>query len=293
MRLCPVSCFSLGENPGPSSPPSWTIIPDEPHKSLDFWYIAPHDRDTFIKRVMPYMAARLPRRYLVQTLLEKHNWACEIFGPASTQPEDVSLASLQRTLDSFWQDPRRTTAKLLILTRMSFFTLLRYMYRMRFLKGSGRDRIDLDVSDAQSCETWQYISELTEADVYRLTCVPNKYGAYFYRNSYKGVKRCPAWKRVCARIKALCDAVGLFASLEDPEHNLKELHGNLNSVMSQRLWLRTTARLDETVVLARRTARYVKEIDRRVTSAGSINLELTGGIEQQLRDLQLQYNKLR
>jgi hypothetical protein len=236
------------------------------------------------------MAARLPKRYLLQTLLEKHKWACEILGPAPAQAEDVSPDNLQQITTSFWKGPRRMIAKLVELTRTWFFTLLRYTYRMRFFKGSKTYQTDLDVPDIQSCETQQYISELTESEVYRLICIPNKYGATFYRSSYKSAKQCLAWKRFCARIQTFCDLVGLFASPDDPEQSLNELQNNLSTVVLQRECLRTTARLDET---ARGTARYVRELDKRVASAGLSNLELTKEIRQQLRDLQLQCNRLR
>jgi hypothetical protein len=210
------------------------------------------------------MAARIPRRYLLQTLLEKHTWLSEILLPARMQKEGVRPDFLQQTTASFWKSPRRTIEKLVKLTRTWFVTLLRYTYRTRFFDGSTTCRSDLDVPDIQSYEAQRYISELTESEVHRLVCVSNKYGATFYRSSYKCVKQCPAWTRFCDRIQTFCDSMGLFASPKDPEQSLEELQNNLSSLVLQQEWLRTAAHLDETAVLARGTARYVKEINGRV-----------------------------
>lgn len=54
---------------------------------------------------MPYMAAHLPRRYRLQTLLEKNDWACEILGVRTTEVEGSSLTRLQNTTTVFWKDP--------------------------------------------------------------------------------------------------------------------------------------------------------------------------------------------
>ncbi|KAF2621095.1 hypothetical protein BU25DRAFT_426742 [Macroventuria anomochaeta] len=293
MRLFPDPCFSLAKKTNPPPRTSSKVIPDKPYRSLDFWYIAPHDRETLVGHIMPYMAARLPKKYLLQTIIEKHIWAREILSPAPTQTEDVSLTYLQQIATEFWDEPRQTIAKLVRLTRAWFFTLLRYTYRMRFFEGSKTYQSDFDVQHIPSCETRQYISELTEIEVYRLTRIPYKYGATFYRSSYENIKQCLAWKRFCARIQTFCDLVGLYASPEDPEQSLKELQNNLTSVMLQREWLRTTAQLEETAILARDTARHVKEISERVASEGSINLQLMEETRQQVRDLQLQCNDLR
>lgn len=288
----PISCFGLARISEFSPRTSSEMIPNKPNKPLDFWYIAPHDRKTLTRLIMPYMAARIPRRHLLQTLLKKHTWLREILYPVPMQMEDVRPAYLQQTTASFWKDPRRTIAKLVKLTRTWFFTLLRYTYRTRFFEGSTTYRSDLDVPDIQSCEARRYISELTESEVHRLVCIPNKYGATFYRSSYKSVRQCSAWTRFCARIQTFCDSVGLFASPEDPDLSLKELQNNLTSVVLQQRWLRTAAHLEETAVLARGTERHVKELDKRVASAGLINLNLTKE-RKHTRTLLLQCNKLR
>jgi len=288
----PISCYGPAKSFDSSPCTSSEIIPNKPNKSLDFWYIAPHDRKTLTRLIMPYMAARIPRRYLLQTLLEKHTWLSEILLPARRQKEDVRLDFLQQITASFWKSPRRTIEKLVKLTRTWFFTLLRYTYRTRFFNGSTTCRSDLEVPDIQSYEAQRYISELTESEVHRLVCVSNKYGATFYRSSYKSVKQCPAWTRFCARIQTFCDAMGLFAPPRDPEQSLEELQNNLSSLVLRQEWLRTTAHLDETAVLARGTARYVKELNGRVASAGLINLNLAEETRQHVRTLLQQYNKL-
>lgn len=55
---------------------------------------------------MPYMAAHLPRRYLLQSLLERNDWACEIVGVQTTEMEGFSFTRLQNTTAAFWKDPR-------------------------------------------------------------------------------------------------------------------------------------------------------------------------------------------
>jgi hypothetical protein len=239
------------------------------------------------------MAAFIPEPYLLQTLLKKHSWLSEILLPARMPKEDICPDFLQQTTASFWQSPTRTIAKLVKLTRTWFFTLLRYTYRTRFLDRSTTYPSDLEIPDIQSYETRRYSSELTKSEVHRLVCIPNKYGATFYRSIYKSVKQCPAWTRFSARIQTFCDSVGLFTSPKDPEQSLKELQNNLSSLVLQQRWLRTAAHLEETAILARGTERFVKELDGRVASSSLINLDLTKEAKQHVETLLLQCNKLR
>ncbi|RYN65495.1 hypothetical protein AA0117_g12164 [Alternaria alternata] len=95
---------------------------------------------------MPYMATRIRRQYLLQTLLKKHTWLREVLYPAPV-PEDNVHSNLQQATVSFWKDPAQTITKLFKLTRMWFFTLLRYTYRMRFFDGNTTYRSDLDEAD--------------------------------------------------------------------------------------------------------------------------------------------------
>jgi hypothetical protein len=213
--------------------------------------------------------------------------------PAPVQKEDVRPNFFQQTTALFWKNPTRAIAKLVRLTRAWSFTLLRYTYRTRFFDGSTTYRSDLDIPDIQSYEARRYISELIENEVHRLVYIPNKYGATFYRSSYRSIKRCPAWTRFCARIRTFCDFMGLFTSPEDPEQSLKELQNNFSPLVLRQKWLRTAAHLDETAVLARGTERHVKELEQRVASAGLINLKLTKETRRHVRTLLLQCNKPR
>ena len=292
MGRFPFVCFGLTKVSVSSPRTPSEVIPDKPNKSLDFWHIASHDRKTLTRLIMPYMATRIRRRYLLQTLLEKHTWLCEVLFPAP-MPEDCVHSNLQQTTASFWKDPTQTITKLIKLTLMWFFTLLRYTYRMRFFDGSTTYRSDLDEADIHFYEDRRYISELTESEVYHLVCIPDKYGATFYRSCYKSAKRCPAWTKFCAAIQTFCKSVGLLTSLKDPEQCLKTLLDNLNSLVLQQRWLRTASHLDETAVLARSTERQVKELDRRVMSAKLMNLNLADDTKQHVENLALQCNELR
>jgi hypothetical protein len=271
------------------SPPSRTClktIPDRPDKPLDFWYIKSHDRKALSEIIMPYMAAHLPRRYLLQSLLERNDWACEMVGVQTTEMEGFSFTRLQNTTAAFWKNPRHTTVKLVELTRIWFFTLLRYAYRSSFSRGSKTSPSSPHVQDISAWETHQYTSELTESHVYRLTRVPNKYGAKFYRSCYRRTKQCAAWKEFCTRIQTFCDSVGLFASPKDPEQSLQELQNNLTSVCN------TTAQLERTSILAHGTARYVKEVDGRIASEILSRRGLMKEIRQHIASLQLECEKL-
>lgn len=287
------SVFRHRPTTSPSPRTSPKRIPDRPHKALDFWYIKPHDREALSAIIMPYMAAHLPKRYMLQSFLEKNDWACEMLGVPIMEVEGSSVTCLQHITAAFWNNPRRTIVKLVELTRTWFFTLLRYTYRMSFSRGSGTSQSSPDVQDIPAWETQQYTSELTGSQVYCLTRIPNKYGAKFYRSSYKSTKQCAAWKGFCARIQTFCDSVGLFASPENPEQSLQDLQNNIPSIMAQREWCNTTAQLARTTALARGTANYVKEVDERIASEISGHCGLMKQIRQHVMSLQLQCDKLR
>lgn len=284
--------FRRMRKPDPPPLSSTKSIPGRRHKALDFWYIAPHDRDSLSRTIMPYMAGHIPRRYLLKSLLEKHDWACEIFGLPATQMEDAILDRLQNTTAAFWTDPRRTIVTLVKLARAWFFTLLRYTYRTRFFYGSKNHQSFPDIQDITALETYQYTSELTEYQVYCLTSIPNKYGASFYRKSYKIIQQCSAWIGFCIRIRTFCESLGLFACPEDPEQSLQDLQNNLSFVMAQQEQYKTTTQLQKIAFLAHETARYVDEVDKRVFSEVSNHHDLMEKMRQQVVDLLLQCDKL-
>jgi hypothetical protein len=125
------------------------------------------------------------------------------------------------------------------------------------------------VEDLHSCTETQYAARLTKRDIHRLTGIPNKYGATFYRSCYKDVQRCSGWKSFCASILWFCKSIQFPTNSDSPERILEELEGNLPSVILQRRWSRTAARLAETSHLAMGTADYMKRLDAKVTSEGS------------------------
>jgi hypothetical protein len=285
--------FWLSQALSPSPRTSSKSFPDRPHKALEFWHIEPHDREALSESIMPYMAAQLPRKYMLQSLLEKHDWACEMLGVPTMGMEGPNPTRLQHTTSVFWKNPRGTIVKLVKLTRNWFFTLLRYTYRMGFFQRSKTSQSSPGVHNMPIWETQEYTSELTESQVYRLTRVPNKYGAKFYRRSYKITKQCAAWKGFCARIQTFCDSVGLFESPEDPEQSLQELENNLTSIVAQQERCKTTVQLERTIDLARSTERHVKEVDERVTSEILGHCGLMKEIRRQVMSLQLRNDKLR
>lgn len=157
---------------------------------------------------------------------------------------------------------------------------------MSFFRGSKTSLSIPDVQNISAWETRQYTSELTESEVYRLTRVPNKYGARFYRSSYRSAEQCAAWKEFCTRIQTFCDTLGLFASPEDPEQSLQELQNNLTSVCN------TTVQLKQITALAHSTARHIKKVNRNIASEVSGNHSLIKDIRQHVMRLQLQCEKL-
>ncbi|KAF2843956.1 hypothetical protein T440DRAFT_73527 [Plenodomus tracheiphilus IPT5] len=142
MSRSPFVCFGLAKVSESLPRIPSEVIPVKPNKPSDFWHIASHDRKSLTVLMMTYMATRIRRRYLLQALLEKHTWLCEVLFPAP-MPEDSVHSNLQRITASFWKDPTQTITKLVKLTRMWFFTRLRYTYRMRFFDGSTTYRSDL------------------------------------------------------------------------------------------------------------------------------------------------------
>jgi hypothetical protein len=101
-------------------------VPDKPFKPLDFCHIATHDRKTLVERIAPYMVARLPRAYLMQTIVAEYGWSCGILSPGLAQAEDISISCWQHVVTEFWKNPSQTTKKLLLLAQAWFYTLLRY-----------------------------------------------------------------------------------------------------------------------------------------------------------------------
>ncbi|KAF2652915.1 hypothetical protein K491DRAFT_760023 [Lophiostoma macrostomum CBS 122681] len=221
--------FRLRPSPTKEKSPPPPPRPRPRDLPLIFWQIERHDRRDLITRIMPYMAEVLPSKDTVQAVLKKYPWVSAFIASeaASTATDDDATFSVVRKL--FWEESRRTTETLLDVTRLWFFTLIRYTYRVRFLDGRRASRIPLTLETLYPNLDSDYGSELTEDDVYTLTRLPNRYGASLYRSVYKAARKRTAWKHFSRRILQFCISVGLDPSSRDPEIALQELRRSLSS----------------------------------------------------------------
>lgn len=292
MRLIFGSCSRSETGCGSSLNALLAGVSDKPFKPLDFWHLATHDRKTLVERIAPYMVARLPEAYLMRTVVAEHGWSCGVLSPGSEQAEDWDITCWQQVATEFWENPSHTTEKLLKLARAWFYTLIRYIYRMRFSARGRRCWRDLIVGDTNSCVEAQYIAGLTELEIHQLIGIPNKYGATFYRSCYRDVRRCSSWTSFSARISSFCKLIHFPTYSDCPEIILTELGGNLPSVILQRRWVHTATRLAETSHLAIGTANYTKKLDAKVASECSFSIKRMKKIEQELEKLHAQYKRL-
>jgi hypothetical protein len=266
-----------------------SVNPDQP---LDFWYIQPHDRKALIHRIMPYMASRLSKRHSLHILMREQVWANGLVSVELVEAGEEIPACLHQILAAFWKEPRNVIAYLLRLSRLRFFVLLRSAYHANFFE---RDKISGEYWSAQGDSAsghQKYYSGLTENEVYRLTCLRRKYGASFYRRSYKNVKRCLDWTSFCTRIRAFCSMTGLHVSSNDPERNIRELRDNLTAIMMHRKWEQTTCQLDKNTTLVRNTRRDLRELNERIASDLLHNINMTDETRQDVANLQSMFHKL-
>ncbi|KAL1602133.1 hypothetical protein SLS59_004818 [Nothophoma quercina] len=157
----------------PSLPlPSLKKFPRNPAKPLSFWYIKSHDRRTLKEYILPYMVESLPERHLMRVILERHPWTNHL---VNSQDMTALQDRVRQISASFWKDPATATLVLLQLTRMWFFSLVRYIYRIRYFEGHQTLLEDADLQDIRTQENQMYIAQLSEDVIYRLTCVQNKY----------------------------------------------------------------------------------------------------------------------
>jgi hypothetical protein len=84
---------------------------------------------------MPHMAGPLPESQSLRMILQKHTWAGQfVKSELNTLNQDNSTC-FNETMACFCADPSNMSMELLRLSRLWFFTLLRYTYRMHFFKG--------------------------------------------------------------------------------------------------------------------------------------------------------------
>jgi hypothetical protein len=199
------------------------------HLPLDFWYIEPHDRKDLVTRIIPYLAEILPSKDSVQAVLNKYPWVGAFIASEAAITATSDYATLHEVRKVFWEESKRTIETLLDVTRLWFFTLIRYTYRVRFLEGRRAALRSMSMDDLHPDPDSDYGSELTEDDIHTLTRLPNKYGASLYRSIYKAARKRPAWKDFCKRILQFCVSVGLDSPSRDPETALQELRCSLSS----------------------------------------------------------------
>src|SRR5690242_7721122 len=83
-------------------------FPDRPFRSLAYWHIASHDRQALAERITPYLAARLPSRYLIQTVAKECDWSWRTLSLGSAHTDNDSVKYWQQVLTKFWENPSRT-----------------------------------------------------------------------------------------------------------------------------------------------------------------------------------------
>lgn len=286
------SCTKLRDACSPSLDTAPAGIPGGPFKSLDFWGIAAHDRKTLVDRISPYMVARLSRRYSIQTVAADCGWSCSIFSSGTAQTGDDSVSCWRRVVTEFWENPRQTTDNLLMSVRAWFYTLLRYTYRIRFSAQGKRCQSDLILGDLRSCTQKPYTAGLSKRDVHRLTGIPRKYGATFYRSCYKDVQYSSDWKVFCASILWFCKLIHFPTYSDCPEQVLKELRGNLPAVVLQQRWLHTASRIVETSAQVAGTAEDLKRLEERVSCECSSNTKRIEQMGHEIGSLRIQCRKL-
>jgi hypothetical protein len=274
--------------------PSPQIQYEESDQTVDLWYIKSHDRQALVDRIMPSMARSLHKKDLLCNFMERRSWAGELVKSELTGTNaDDDSACFRQTTAAFWTDPTSLALDLLQLTRLWFFLLLRSTYRRHFFEGRESSRGVLDVRDFCTFQHVYLFSELSEDAIHRLSCVRNRYGASFYRSSYKDTKRRLGWTSFCERIRAFCESVGLHTSSKHPEKNLWDLRHNLTSIMMHQKWLYIINPLIKEVVLARNMRVDVKKLNERMASGAMHNVQMMENMERGIMDLKSQFEDLK
>lgn len=196
-------------------------VPAEIPWSLDFWYLESGNRERLIADIMPYMAGSLERDP-VQDFREDFPWAREFVSVEHANEANDSSASFDGSIEEFRSDPELFIDDLSELTSLVFFAILRHCYRIRFLAGREAFRRHFDLEDLDADLDGHYKGRLTDAEVSRLTCIRNKYGASYYRKKYDEAQKRHAWRTYTARVRSFCRIYDLDVR-DDPKKNLEKL----------------------------------------------------------------------
>ena len=285
-------CSRAKDDSSPLLDPLPAVVADSPFKSLEFWCIVAHDRKTLVDRISPYMVAHLPQKYLIRTMVADCGWSCNMFSSRAAQTEGNSVSCWRQVVTEFWENPRRTTETLLLAARAWFYTLLRYTYRKRFSTQGKRCASDPIVGYMCFCTDKLYTVTMSKRDIHRLTGIPKRYGATFYRSCYKDVRQSSDWKDFRASILWFCKSIQFPTYSDCPEQILEELGSNIPSVILQQRWLHATIRLAQTSALAADTANDVKTLDERVTCGHTSCLKQIEELECEIRLLRVQCKRL-
>ena len=275
----------------PSLPlPSLKNFPRNPAKPLSFWYIKSHDRRTLKEYILPYMVELLPGRHLMRAILERHPWANHLVNP---QDMTALRDRVRQISTSFWKDPATVTSVLLQLTRMWFFSLVRYIYRIRYFEGHQTLLEDADLQDIHTQENQMYTAKLSEDIIYRLTCVQNKYGASYYRSCYKHARSSSGWTHFCKTIGAFCRSIEVHTTSNDPEESLEDVQRNLTSITLQRRCSQIVVHLEKNNILACTTRRDIQKLHDRNTSSNKQHQKDIDRAKQEVVVVQQQIDNLR
>jgi hypothetical protein len=257
-------------------------LPKPPDRPLDFWWIERHDRDTLLNRIMPYMKVSLRKKHPLQSVLDQHSWAKELLYPEFEDTNNHDPGWFHRTTAALWTDPATLTTQLLSLTRVWFFLLLHYTYRKHFFEGREAAKSDLNVRDFCANRGNAHTAAFTDDELSRLTRQRNRYGASFYRRSYRDTNKRSEWTRFCDRIRIFCRSIGLQTYSDDPESNIRELRSSITSiVLHQRVQTGST----QHNILMRNMAKRVRKLDERIASGAVHNEDAVKNLRRRIQEM--------
>lgn len=196
--------------------------------------------------------------------MERMPWIAELIQSESLE-ETVAYEprKFHRSIAAFWQAPEAMVEDLIDVARSWFRMLLRYTYRVRYRHGRERS---LAVFELDEVSQGHVVSQMKDYEVYNLTQRPNRYGATYYRQSYKDTKSRQGWTQFCTRVKRFCQTVGLPSSSSNLEHVLEDFRHGLPQIIADRRLNAVTPMSQRNFNMARKTDSDAKKLTGQITS---------------------------
>jgi hypothetical protein len=272
----------------PTSPPlprtPSTIVPRKPCPHLSYWKIKSHDREDLIERITPYMACSLRKEQLLESIMEKKPWVQELIRPELAEKDALDDGSMQfREMSvAFWKGPEGMVGEMLDVARCYFYMLLRYTYRTRYWDGREKSLLGLELRDLGDDD---FVSRLTEDEIYKLTRLPNRYGATYYRDSYNDTKQRLGWIRFCTKVVSFCQSVGLRILSDNVEHILEDLRRGLPRIISDQKLENVARHSHRNFNMARKTDKNLQKLSQQVTSSAAHSTRIMGELQEEMGDM--------